>query len=56
MDRRTAKREALWRAAGLIRSCLDAGYDFDEPYGDDAEKVERAMGEVLAELERRGHA
>jgi len=58
MDKRTAKREACWIAAQLIRSTLDAGFDLQvDPRltPGDAVLIEQQLMVVLGELERRGH-
>lgn len=57
MDRRAAKREAWWRLAQLARSCLEGGYELGRHYpAADVHKIEEAMTEVLAEMERKGHS
>jgi hypothetical protein len=59
MDKLAAKRLACWVAAGYVRSCLDAGADLTihtdgDDTSKDTERLSTALGEVVAELERRG--
>jgi hypothetical protein len=56
VDKRTAKREAWWRGAGLIRAVLEGGFEWEQSYPDpqEAEAVRLALNEVIAEMERRG--
>lgn len=57
VDRRLAKREAWWIAAGLVRSALADGYDLGLRYPDDPVAVERvsaALAVVIEEMERKG--
>jgi hypothetical protein len=57
VNRRIARREALWRVAGLLRGELAEGWPPPELYPDDAtrDRVVEELNVVLAELERRGH-
>lgn len=58
MDKRTAKRDACWLAATLVRSTMEVGWDLSDGHGyTDAEvvKVELALADLVEELERRGH-
>lgn len=57
VDRRTAKREAYTRAAGVLESALGEGWPDAEEYGysdDDQTKVSAALREIVTELGRRG--
>ncbi len=59
MDKPTAKRRACWVAAGYVRSCLEAGAEIEthtdgDPYSADTERLNDALHEIIAELERRG--
>lgn len=55
MDKRKAKRDACWRAAGLIQDSINNGWP-QEHYEDEADQraVEAALKDLIAELERRG--
>lgn len=57
MDRRTAKREACWRAASVVGDALKQGWPDADLYPDDAERARVAaeLNNLVAELERRGH-
>lgn len=50
MDKRTAKREACFRAAMVIETALAGGWETLDRYGDDREKVEDALNELMASL------
>lgn len=57
MDRRAAKREAWWRAAGVVRAALDTGWggSLRERYGEaDAALIEECVEEVVGHMEGRG--
>ncbi|TMR88601.1 hypothetical protein [Nonomuraea basaltis] len=56
MDRRTAKREACFRAALALDNALSGGWEsLDESYGkEDADKIREAINEIVAELTKRG--
>jgi hypothetical protein len=55
MDRRTAKREACFRAALCLESALAGGWDgLDDRYGEDADRVRDAINEIVSELTKRG--
>lgn len=55
MDKRTAKREACWRAACVIEDAMSGGWPA-EHYATDQEfrQVSEALHNVITELERRG--
>lgn len=58
MDARTAKREACWLAATLIRSTIEVGWDLSDGHGytdDEATRVALGLADLIEELERRGH-
>lgn len=60
MNAREAKREACWRAAVLVSTAMYEGWPFNESGGlpdlpdGDERRVDRALLDLLAELERRG--
>jgi hypothetical protein len=56
VDKRTAKREACWRAAQVVRQAMGEGWPGDEYPEEDFPKVSDALHDVVAELERRGRA
>ena len=53
MDRREAKRTALFRAGLAIEGCLAAGWPEDIEPEADRDRVVDALNEVAAELVRR---
>lgn len=59
MDKRTAKREACWRAAGMVQGVMDGGYEevmIDQGVEEaDAYRIAEQLRIVIDELERRGH-
>lgn len=55
MDKRTAKREACWRSAQLIRSAMAESWPSEQYNAEEYGQVSAALLDVIAELERRGH-
>jgi hypothetical protein len=53
VNRRQAKREACFRAALVLEGALAGGWESLDRYGPGRTKVEDALNELIAELERR---
>lgn len=51
---REAKREASWRAGGLIRDALEQGWPSETFEPDDMDRVVAALWQIVEMLERRG--
>lgn len=56
MDRPSAKREACWRAAGLLKNAMTNGWPHAEKHGwseQDHARVQDGLFELIDELTRR---
>lgn len=56
ITRSEAKRAACRRAASVLETALGDGWEELDMYGEDRPKVEAALQELIAELDRRGGA
>lgn len=54
MNKREAKRIACRHAALTIENALEGGWESLDRYGDDRDKVEDALNDLVTELDRRG--
>ncbi len=54
MNRSEAKRAACRRAASALETALGGGWEQLDMYGSDRSKVEAALQDLIAELDRRG--
>lgn len=55
MNKRQAKRRAWWSAAAVVQNALDSGWEIESELTEaDAARFEKALGEVVREMELKG--
>lgn len=55
VNAREIKRRAWWDAAAVLQNAIDSGWEWEKGLSDaDALRFGKALGEVVAEMERKG--